>query len=374
MKRAGNLTEKIADMDNLRAAFWKASRGGAGNRCVAAFRENLEENLSAIRREWLAGTPAPCTYSSFTIHDPKERKIHAPSFRDRVVQHAVMNVCDKVFEDAQIYDSYASRRGKGTDACLRRAAEYARRYDFFLKFDIRKYFDSVEHGVLKSALARRFKDRTLLGYFFDVIDGYEASRERGIPIGSLASQYFANLYLARLDRFCKETLRVPGYVRYMDDFLLFFNDGARAAEARERVPEFVEEALSLKCKPVVCNTTEHGATFLGYRVKRRGITLSQKSRRRFAEKMKIAGREENSVSATSLLAFVRRAETRGLRMKMFFGHGSEGFVPRESRRELEQPRSELPFGESRLQFAGQPQRRLGVSCLCSSEIDGYRCS
>ena len=345
------MADKIGDMENLRWAFLKAARGSSGKRCVAEFRENLEENLQAIRREWLAGTLKAGKYFEFTIYDPKERKIHAPSFRDRVIQHAIMNVCDKVFEDAQIFDSYASRRRKGVDACLARTAEFARKFKWFVKFDIHKFFDSVEHGTLKSALLRRFKDKFVLRYFFDLIDSYETSRERGIPIGSLASQYFANLYLSALDRFCKETLRVRGYVRYMDDFVLFFENFDDLRNARERVAEFVSRELKMELNPAVVNTTGHGISFLSYRICSYGIFLSRKAKERFVRKIRIAENHEDVSSTLSLLAFVRRAKTYRLRQKLFFGYDSKRLEPCESRRKLEQQRAELPLCESQLQFA-----------------------
>lgn len=357
MKRAGRLADKIGDIENLRWAFLKAARGSSGKSCVAKFRESLEENLQTIRKEWLAGTLKAGTYSEFTIYDPKERKIHAPSFRDRVVQHAIMNVCDKVFEEAQIFDSYASRRGKGVDVCLARTAEFSKKFKWFVKFDIHKFFDSVEHGVLKAALLRRFKDKFVLQYFFELIDTYETSRERGIPIGSLVSQYFANLYLTALDRFCKETLLVRGYVRYMDDFVLFFETFDEAKKARERVIEFVSLKLKMELNPVVLNTTGHGVSFLSYRVCSEGIFLSRKAKERFVRKIRIADKSEDSVSALSLLAFVRCAKTYRFRQRLFFGSDLKRLEPRESRRELEQQRAELSLCESQLQFARQSQQQ-----------------
>ncbi len=362
MKRSGRLADKIGDMENLRWAFLKASRGSSGKRRVAEFRENLEENLQTIRKEWLAGTLKAGKYFTFTIYDPKERKIHAPSFHNRVVQHAIMNVCDKVFDDAQIFDSYASRRGKGVDACLARTAKFAKKFKWFVKFDIHKFFDSVDHDTLKSALLRRFKDKFVLRYFFDLIDGYETSRERGLPIGSLASQYFANLYLTSLDRFCKETLRVRGYVRYMDDFVLFFENFNEARSARERVAEFVSRELKMELNPIVLNTTGHGISFLSYRICSRGIYLSRKAKERFVRKIQIAESREDVASTLSLLAFVRRAKTYRFRRKLFFGSDLKRLEPRESRRELEQQRAELPLCESQLQFARQPQQQPRLPC------------
>jgi retron-type reverse transcriptase len=149
--------------------------------------------------------------------------IHAAPFRDRVLHHAIMNVCEPIFERAQIFDSYACRKGKGTRAALFRAREFARRYPCYLKLDIRKYFHSINHDQLKKTLGRSFKDGELLALFDAIIDGCPMTTGHGLPIGNLTSQFFANHFLAPLDRYLKERLRVPGYIRYMDDFVLWGN-------------------------------------------------------------------------------------------------------------------------------------------------------
>ena len=221
MKRAGRLMERVLDRETLREAFARASRGKRTKRDAAAFGMRLDENLAELARDLAEGTYTVGPYHQFTIFDPKERLITAPCFRDRVLHHAVTLVCEPVFERFLIADTFACRRGKGREAAVERARHFARRYPWFLKLDIRKYFNSIDHEVLLGRLARKFKDRRLLDLFGRIIASYEVAPGRGVPIGSLTSQHFANFYLGGLDRFVKEGLRAGGYVRYMDDFVVW---------------------------------------------------------------------------------------------------------------------------------------------------------
>jgi len=155
MKRAGNLIERIADADNLRLAFWKASKGKRAKADVLAFRADLDGQLRSLREELLAGSIHWGPYRRFMIFDPKERMICAAPFRDRVAHHAIMNVAEPHFESYQINDSCACRTGRGLDAAIARAVQFSRPGDWYLKIDVRKYFDSVDHDVLKGMLRRR---------------------------------------------------------------------------------------------------------------------------------------------------------------------------------------------------------------------------
>lgn len=165
MKRHGQLMAQIADDENLRLAFWKASKGKRGKADCQAFRERLDENLSAVRVELLTGNVAVGDYHYFKVFDPKERQICAASFRERVLHHALMNVCEPVLEKAAVFDSYACRKGKGRERAVTRAQHYARTHGWFLKMDIRKYFDSIHQGTLRTLLGRKFKDPLVLGVF-----------------------------------------------------------------------------------------------------------------------------------------------------------------------------------------------------------------
>ena len=189
----------------------RAASGPSATRPRSALR--LDENLAGLARDLAEGTYTVGPYHQFTIFDPKERLITAPCFRDRVLHHALTLVCEPVFERFLIADTFACRRGKGREAAVERAKQFARRYPWFLKLDIRKYFNSIDHEILLGLLARKFKDRRLLDLFGRIIASYEVAPGRGVPIGSLTSQHFANFYLGWLDRFVKEGLRAGGYVQ-----------------------------------------------------------------------------------------------------------------------------------------------------------------
>ncbi|MCR5382848.1 MAG: reverse transcriptase/maturase family protein [Lentisphaeria bacterium] len=309
MKRTGNLIEKIADMENLRQAFWKARIGKGGKREVRRFRENLDAELTVMRDALLDGMPSVGDYRYFTIHDPKERVICAASFRERVLHHAIMAVCDDTFEKYQIYDSYASRKGKGVDACLERTRMYCRRHAWFLKLDIHKFFDSIDHRTLMNLLARHFKDEKLLYMFSCIIDSYETAERKGVPIGNLTSQYFANMYLGMLDHQLKEVWRIPGYVRYMDDFILFADDRGTLMDLLPKIRSFLMDKLKLELNEPQLNKTDAGIPFLNYRVYGSKLRLSQKARRRFKRKIAIANNLEEPDLALPLLAFINRADS-----------------------------------------------------------------
>lgn len=257
-------------------------------------------------RELAEGTYEVGPYHQFTIFDPKERLITAPCFRDRVLHHAVTLVCEPVFERLLIADTFACRRGKGRIAAVERARSFARCFHWFLKLDIRKYFDSIDHAILSRLLRRKLKDRRLLELFDRIIASYEVAPGRGVPIGSLTSQHFANFYLGQLDRFVKEELQAGGYVRYMDDFVVWGKDRAGLTTVRDRIKEFVARELSLTLKPhPYINQSRWGMDFLGCRVKPSHIGLNRRSRVRFGrrlpwlERKHAAGRTRRAVVATT---------------------------------------------------------------------------
>jgi retron-type reverse transcriptase len=287
MKRAGNLIEHVADAVNLRLAFWKASKGKRAKAEVLRFRADLDARLRALREQLLSGSVAWGPYRRFMVFDPKERTICAAPFRDRVAHHAILNVIEPHFESYQIADSYACRKGKGLDAALARAVGFSRPGDWYLKMDVRKYFDSVEQGVLKMLLRRRFKDRTLLGLLDGVIDSHESSPGRGLPIGNLTSQFFANHYLGLLDHHVKQTLRCRRYARYMDDFVVWDCEKDRLRQVKDDIAGFLRSSLHLEIKPVCLNACSRGLTFLGYRVFPGRVRLASRSRKRFRRRLAV---------------------------------------------------------------------------------------
>lgn len=334
-KKTGNLLASIADPDNLRLAFWKARKGKSYATEVETYRKNLEQNLFQLRHELLSGTVKVGYYRYFKIYDPKERQICASAFSEQVLHHALMNCCHATFERWQIWDSYASRKNKGTYAALEKAKLFTRSYAWFLKLDIRKFFESIAHEVLKGQLRSLFKDTAILGVFNSIIDSYEAHPKRGVPIGNLTSQYFANHYLCPLDHFIKEQLRIKAYVRYMDDMILWENDKEILHKAYRHIKAFVETQLLCELKPPQLNYTSRGLPFLGYKLFPYSVKLTQRSKQRFIKKMRYldeayqSGKWNEAICqrrVLPLLAFVKHADAKGIRSNII------GNEPRESRR------------------------------------------
>ena len=284
MKRQGYLIERIAAMENLELAYYKARKGKVEKASVHAFGRNLRENLRALQGQIHSGEVEAGGYHYFTIYDPKKRQICAAPFAQRVLHHALMNVCHLYFEKAQTEDSFASRIGMGTYAALDRAKAYNHRHAWFLKLDARKYFDSIHHGALRQQLCRMFKDGQLLRIFDQIIDSYCVEPDLGVPIGNLTSQYFANHYLSPADHFAKEILRLPAYVRYMDDMVLWHDDKEALLEAGRRFQEYIETCLQLVLKPICLNKNTAGLPFLGYLLYPDRTRLAQRSRKRFIQK------------------------------------------------------------------------------------------
>jgi retron-type reverse transcriptase len=282
MKRTGQLWKDICCRDNLRLAALRALRGKRDRKDAREFVSHLDERLSSLASSLDNGSVKLGRFHQFVIHDPKERIITAPCFEERVLHHAVINVCEPSFERFLIDDTFACRRGKGREAALVRARNFARQFPVFLTIDVRKYFDSVPHVRLLDRLSRIFKDQRLLDLLRRIIASYRGRIGTGLPIGSLTSQHLANSYLGGLDRFVKETLRLRGYVRYMDDMALWGNSTAELREALESCRKYLREDLSLELKSSTpINRTTHGMDFLGCRLYPTHLTLNRRSRIRF---------------------------------------------------------------------------------------------
>ncbi|MBN2001136.1 RNA-directed DNA polymerase [candidate division KSB1 bacterium] len=325
MKRQGYLIEKIADYFNLCLAFYKAQRGKSAKIEVIEYRNRLQENLTKLRSQILSGNIEIGNYFYFTIYDPKKRLICAAPFGQRVLHHALMNVCFPFFERVQIYDSYATRINKGTYAALDRAKRYNRHYSWFLKLDYRKFFDNIDHGILEKQLHRVFKDKNLLYIFKQIIGSYSVTPGKGVPIGNLTSQYFANHYLTQLDHFIKERLKIKAYVRYMDDLVLWDSDKKILKKSGQMIQQYSQEELKLTLKPFCLNQNTFGLPFLGYLLYREKIRLAFRSRIRFVKKVSVY--ENNYASGLwtqkeyqnhvqPLIAFTEYADTKEFRKKI----------------------------------------------------------
>ncbi len=325
MKRVGGLIEKIYDMDNLLLSFYKAQKGKACKVEVRDYASRLQDNLLNMKYCVLNGKVDVGKYHTFTIYDPKKRDICACEFDERVLYHALMNVCHPYFEKHLIYHTYATRIGKGTYAALETAHHYSVKYQYIAKLDVRKYFDSINHTILKKQLCRLFKDSTLLSIFNQIIDTYQTEEDCGLPIGNLTSQYFANHYLSCLDHYIKEQLSVKGYVRYMDDMLLFANNKQELKEQVKKVELYAMEELKLKLKTPIIVSSSQGVSFLGYRLQGYRIGLNTRSKNRFKHKLYLYNKlldsgtwteKEYYTHITPLVSFTEHAYVKKFRRRI----------------------------------------------------------
>ncbi len=322
MRRIGGLMPFIVDPDNLRLAFWKAKKGKKRLQEITAFASDLDHRLLELREELLNAKVNVGDYHYFKVFDPKERTICAGAFREQVIHHALMNVCHDYFDRVQIFDSYASRPGKGIHAALARAKQFSKPGVWFLKLDVRKFFEQIHHTVLKAQLRNMFKEQPLLDIFDQIIDSYQTIPGRGLPIGNLTSQYFANHYLTGLDHFIKETLHCRYYVRYMDDLVIWHRNKTFLKEKYRIIQQYVKSELHCELKPPVLNAVDRGLPFLGYRIFPHHIRLTQRSKRRYLHKMAfidycyenglLTGAEAQR-RALSLIAFTRHADALAFR-------------------------------------------------------------
>lgn len=284
MKTHNQLYEEICSFENLLWAARRAERCKRFQDVVGRFRTSLEAELLQLQRELRERTYQPGGYREKVIARPKRRMISAAPFRDRVVHHAVCNVVMPRFERKMIFDLYSNREGKGTHAAIRRCQEFSRRFCYVLKCDVRKFFPSMDHAVLKGLIRGTICCRDTLWVLDRIIDGSNrqepvcsvfagddlaeaAGRRVGLPIGNLTSQWFGGVYLSEFDHWVKEVLRCPGYVRYVDDFLLFSDDKAELSRWRSEVSsKLAEYRLRLNERKSRVYPVRSGITFLGQRV------------------------------------------------------------------------------------------------------------
>lgn len=265
--------ENIISFENLYKAHRVARLGKRHKKEVVLFEANLSQNLWELHYDLKYGKYRPGGYHRFMIYDPKEREIQAISYRDRIVQHSLCdNFLMPLLERRLICDNVACRKNKGSGYAVSRLREFmARHYKkykdggYFVKIDVRKYFDSIDHECLKEQLTRLIRNGRILTLLFLIIDSYCREDGRGLPMGNQTSQCFALLYLDPVDRFIKERLRIKFYLRYMDDMLLIVWEKERAKDALQKITEQIEGRL-LKVNPKsAVMAVECGVEFIGWR-------------------------------------------------------------------------------------------------------------
>jgi len=317
----------VASFFPLLRAARKAARGKRVTAETAAFLLDLEPECLALERELLSGAYRPRRYKTSAIRDPKPRIISAAAFRDRVVHHALCAAMEPTFEAIAIDDSYACRVGKGVHRAILRVQTLAGLHPRFLKLDVRHFFESADHQILCDALAVTFTDTRLLA-LAQVFVGFGAPgspRGRGLPIGNLTSQHFANYYLRPLDLFITEALGAPGYVRYLDDLFVFGPDVATLRRWRHAIDTFATQALRLELKSEAerSGPVAVGVSALGFRVWPRLIRLDAARVRRFRRSVRrvhgaaSAGDPKAVARVQSLIEWTRLANATRMRRSFF---------------------------------------------------------
>jgi len=344
MKRVGGLWETVVSFANLHEAARRASLGKRKRPDVAAFLLNVESELVSLRRELESGEYRTGPYREFLVHEAKPRLISAAPFRDRVVHHALTQVLEPIFERRFSRDSYACRVGLGTHKALERAKWATARFPYVLKCDVRKYFASIDHRILKSLLAKVMKCRLTLLLADRIIDGSNepeeaihyfpgddlfspCERRRGLPLGNQTSQFLANVYLNPLDQYVNRELRPACYIRYVDDFLLFGESKAALAEMRSAVEASLERLRWVvherKSRVYRC---ADGVTFLGWRLFPEKSRLVRENVVRFRQRLRqmerafregAAGREEIRARIHSWIGHAAAGDTWRLREQLF---------------------------------------------------------
>jgi len=290
MEKLKDVYKKVISKENLYRSAHAAARGRRYTDSVSDFNFRLEEELDILHGELARKTYVHGRYRVFSIYEPKERRIAAAPFRDRVAHHALHDIIEPMIDGTFIYDSYACRKGKGTHKAVDRAQSFLRANRYCFHGDIKKYFPSIDHDVLKGLLRVRIGDEDALWLAEGIIDSARQLTDgpRGLPMGNLTSQFFANLYLNEIDYFVKFNLRRRHYIRYMDDFLVFGDGKEELKEVKSNIRDFLRNRLNLSLhegKSQVYRTGS-GITFLGFRLYRNHRRLATANVRRFRRRLK----------------------------------------------------------------------------------------
>lgn len=338
-----NLNEQMTEWENLRLAYANASRGKRGKAPVAAFESLLADHLLDLQGELAGQTYQPGCYRHFYVHEPKRRLISAAPFRDRVVHHALCNASVPYFEKAFITNSFANRAGKGTHRAINACQQYTRGYKYALQCDVKQFFPSIDHTSMRRTLKAMLPDDSLLWLvdrilasgrgvlaeeyqmtYFPGDDIFAAERPRGLPIGNLTSQWWANCYLNPFDHFVRRELSCTAYLRYVDDFVLFSDSRSELMDWREAViARLARYRLTLHEESAYPREVNEGLPFLGFVLfpdhRRLKARKGYHFRRRLRHRITYGTQREVKDSVQGWLNHVRYGDTFGLSRAMLAG-------------------------------------------------------
>src|SRR3989344_1587111 len=299
MKTYKNLFEQIISPENLFIAWERFKKGKRNKRDVAKFEFDLERNIFKLHRDLKGKKYRHGPYFSFYIRDPKVRHIHKATVRDRVLHHAMFRILNIIFEPTFIPSSFSCRIGKGTHKGIRKVAKMLRTVSknntcscHVLKCDVKKFFDSIDQRLLIHILEKRIKDENTRWLLREIIESYPnvvnererestAPRKKGVPIGNLTSQLFANVYMNEFDQYVKHVLRVQYYARYTDDFVIIADSQEYLLKLLPLLQAFLKKRLGLRIHPdkVFIRSYHQGIDFLGYGMLPHDIVLRTKTKK-----------------------------------------------------------------------------------------------
>ena len=275
---------------------WNEFRLGKENKLdVQEFGLDLEDSIFELHDDLKNNNYVHSPYQSFYLHDPKLRHIFKAKVRDRILHHAIVKVISPIFEKSFIFDSYSSRKNKGTHKAIERFRYFARRLSrnnsrtiWILKCDIKKFFDSVDHDIIIDQVKSKVKSAEAVELVRNIVSSIKTSKKGGIPLGNLTSQLFSNIYLDNLDQLIKRQLRIKYYLRYNDDFMFLSPDKHFLENLIPVVGAFLKEKLNLELHPqkVTIKNWGQGVDFLGYIIFPHHTILRTKTKQRMLRKIR----------------------------------------------------------------------------------------
>jgi RNA-directed DNA polymerase len=260
-------------LENLFLSWREFKKGKTKRKDVLEFEFNLEDNIFQLYQELKIKTYKHSKYSSFYVQDPKLRHIHKAEVRDRIVHHLISKYLNQIYDKTFIFDSCSCRLNKGMHKAVNRLKQFSlkqsknNKINFYaLKCDIKRFFDSIDHNILIGTLKRKIKDRDILSLITEIISSFQTEKGKGIPLGNLTSQYFANIYLNELDRLIKHGLKVIHYIRYTDDFVILDRNKECLENIINPIEKFLKTRLNLSLHPdkIMIRKYNQGIDFLGY--------------------------------------------------------------------------------------------------------------
>lgn len=325
MSRINHVYDYIISFENLFISWQEFLRGKKKRKDVIEFSLKLSDNLFSLRQSLLSKTYRHGGYRAFKINDPKPRDIHKASVSDRLVHHAICRVLFPHFDKKFIYDSYSCRLDKGTFKALNRFRDFGRKVSrnntqtaWVLKGDIKKFFASINHQILKNILLKYIGDENVLWLIDQVIDSFNTKgrESQGLPLGNLTSQLLVNIYLNELDNFIKRRLKIKYYLRYADDFVIFHEEHNYLTNIIPEISEWLDFKLKLSLHPnkLVIKTLDSGLNFLGWVNFPKHRVLRSATKRRMFKKLK---RSPGPESLNSYLGLLGHGNTEKLRAVVY---------------------------------------------------------